>query len=63
VGQVSLTETLERLKASLSERYTLERALERGGMATVYLAATGACLSEGCSSSTAGPAENWQLLS
>lgn len=35
---MSLTETLERLKAALTDRYTLERELGRGGMATVYLA-------------------------
>jgi serine/threonine-protein kinase len=33
-----LTETLERLKAALVDRYTLEHELGRGGMATVYLA-------------------------
>jgi serine/threonine-protein kinase len=33
-----MTETLESLKASLADRYTLERELGRGGMATVYLA-------------------------
>jgi serine/threonine-protein kinase len=33
-----LTETLEKLKAALADRYTLERELGRGGMATVYLA-------------------------
>jgi len=33
-----LAETLERLKAALADRYTLERELGRGGMATVYLA-------------------------
>jgi eukaryotic-like serine/threonine-protein kinase len=35
---VSLTEPLESLKAALTDRYTLERELGRGGMATVYLA-------------------------
>ena len=34
----SLDETLERLKAVLADRYTLEKELGRGGMATVYLA-------------------------
>src|SRR5512145_575615 len=29
---------MERLKAALADRYTLERELGRGGMATVYLA-------------------------
>jgi serine/threonine protein kinase len=38
VRQVSLTETLQSLKAALADRYTLERELGRGGMATVYLA-------------------------
>ena len=38
IRQVSLTETLTRLKAALADRYTLERELGRGGMATVYLA-------------------------
>jgi serine/threonine-protein kinase len=33
-----VTETLERLKAALADRYTLKRELGRGGMATVYLA-------------------------
>ena len=33
-----MVETLERLKAALADRYTLERELGRGGMATVYLA-------------------------
>ncbi|MDF2759739.1 MAG: protein kinase, partial [Thermomicrobiales bacterium] len=33
-----MTETLEKLKAALADRYTLERELGRGGMATVYLA-------------------------
>ena len=36
--QVSLSETLESLKAALADRYVLERELGRGGMATVYLA-------------------------
>ena len=30
--------TLERLRASLVDRYLLERELGQGGMATVYLA-------------------------
>ena len=34
----SLIETLERLKAALADRYTLDRELGRGGMATVWLA-------------------------
>jgi hypothetical protein len=33
-----LTETLDRLLVALADRYTLERELGRGGMATVYLA-------------------------
>ena len=35
---ISLTQTLEALKAALADRYLLERELGRGGMATVYLA-------------------------
>jgi len=35
---LSLTETLKNLKAALADRYTVERELGRGGMATVYLA-------------------------
>jgi len=35
---ISLTQTLEGLKAALADRYVLERELGRGGMATVYLA-------------------------
>ena len=31
--------TMERLRASLADRYTIERELGQGGMATVYLAA------------------------
>ncbi|HJR49784.1 MAG TPA: protein kinase, partial [Gemmatimonadales bacterium] len=34
----SLIDTLERLKAALADRYTLDRELGRGGMATVWLA-------------------------
>jgi hypothetical protein len=37
-SQVSLSETLESLKAALADRYVLARELGRGGMATVYLA-------------------------
>ncbi|MGD8726785.1 MAG: protein kinase, partial [Gemmatimonadales bacterium] len=33
-----MTESLERLKAALQDRYAIERELGRGGMATVYLA-------------------------
>jgi serine/threonine-protein kinase len=33
-----LTDQLDRLKAALSDRYTIEQELGRGGMATVYLA-------------------------
>jgi tRNA A-37 threonylcarbamoyl transferase component Bud32/TolB-like protein/tetratricopeptide (TPR) repeat protein len=33
-----MVKTLERLKRALAERYTIERELGRGGMATVYLA-------------------------
>ncbi|HEY8062063.1 MAG TPA: protein kinase, partial [Gemmatimonadales bacterium] len=33
-----MTETFERLRASLADRYTIERELGAGGMATVYLA-------------------------
>lgn len=33
-----MADLLERLKAALSDRYTIERELGRGGMATVYLA-------------------------
>jgi serine/threonine-protein kinase len=33
-----MTDVLERLKPALSDRYTIQRELGRGGMATVYLA-------------------------
>ncbi|MDH4131927.1 MAG: serine/threonine protein kinase, partial [Gemmatimonadota bacterium] len=33
-----MTATLEQLKAALTDRYTIERELGQGGMATVYLA-------------------------
>ena len=33
-----MTDVLDRLKAALSDRYTIERELGAGGMATVYLA-------------------------
>ena len=33
-----MTDQLDRLKAALSDRYTIEQELGRGGMATVYLA-------------------------
>ena len=33
-----MTDTIERLKTALSDRYTIERELGAGGMATVYLA-------------------------
>ena len=33
-----MTDTFERLKAALADRYTIERELGAGGMATVYLA-------------------------
>ena len=33
-----MTDHLSRLKAALSDRYTIERELGSGGMATVYLA-------------------------
>jgi tetratricopeptide (TPR) repeat protein len=35
---LSLTDLLARLQAALADRYTIERELGRGGMATVYLA-------------------------
>ncbi len=33
-----MTDTFERLKAALADRYTIEHELGAGGMATVYLA-------------------------
>ncbi len=33
-----MTDTFERLKAALADRYTIEHDLGAGGMATVYLA-------------------------
>ena len=33
-----MTDALDRLKSALSDRYTIERELGAGGMATVYLA-------------------------
>jgi serine/threonine-protein kinase len=33
-----MTDQLEHLKAALADRYTIERELGAGGMATVYLA-------------------------
>jgi eukaryotic-like serine/threonine-protein kinase len=36
--QRGLMDTIERLNAALSDRYTIERELGAGGMATVYLA-------------------------
>ncbi len=33
-----MTDTFERLKAALADRYAIERELGSGGMATVYLA-------------------------
>jgi len=33
-----MTDAFDRLKAALSDRYTFERELGRGGLATVYLA-------------------------
>lgn len=32
-----MTETFERLKAALADRYAIEREIGSGGMATVYL--------------------------
>ncbi len=33
-----MTDTFERLKAALADRYAIERKFSAGGMATVYLA-------------------------
>ena len=33
-----MTDTFERLKTALADRYTIEEELGAGGMATVYLA-------------------------
>ena len=33
-----MTDLLDRLKTALQDRYTIEREIGRGGMATVYLA-------------------------
>lgn len=33
-----MNDVLDRLKAALADRYTIERELGSGGMATVYLA-------------------------
>ena len=33
-----MTDVLDRLKKALADRYTIEREIGRGGMATVYLA-------------------------
>ncbi len=33
-----MTDSLDRLKSALADRYTIERELGAGGMATVYLA-------------------------
>ena len=33
-----MTDTFERLKAALADRYTIEQEIGAGGMATVYLA-------------------------
>jgi len=38
MASVSMTDQLSRLTASLAHRYTVEREVGRGGMATVYLA-------------------------
>ncbi len=34
----AMTDTVERLKAALADRYAIEQELGAGGMATVYLA-------------------------
>ncbi len=34
-----MPEVRERLQAALADRYTIQRELSRGGMATIYLAA------------------------
>ncbi len=33
-----MSDTVERLKAALADRYAIEREIDAGGMATVYLA-------------------------
>jgi serine/threonine protein kinase len=33
-----MADPVERIKTALAERYTIEREIGRGGMATVYLA-------------------------
>jgi serine/threonine-protein kinase len=33
-----MTDAFDRLKSALADRYTIEREIGRGGMATVYLA-------------------------
>ena len=38
LDRLAMTDTFERLKAALAARYTIERELGAGGMATVYLA-------------------------
>ncbi len=38
MGQNTVTDTLERLKTALADRYAIEREIGAGGMATVYLA-------------------------
>jgi serine/threonine-protein kinase len=37
-GDCHVADALPRLKAALADRYTIERELGSGGMATVYLA-------------------------
>ena len=37
-GAVPVADLSERLRAALADRYTIERSLGSGGMATVYLA-------------------------